>query len=207
MVSRLVTILVLIAGLTLASAASADVALDPVPSLAGFELLASVGYGGVTEDYRLKTEPYGAMFSLDLGYRWKTGLRLDAHATYGLGQSIAQTYERVVGREVELTSKAQSFTAALSVGYDLWIRFLLLRYSVKLGVTWMGWDLGDLHYSSLGGYSPMKGSALGFAWAPGLALLWPVQRFEYGIGFDYLLQTATHIPSAIMGQAIVGMKL
>lgn len=173
----------------------------------GFEWLVSLGYGDTMELDRVDVEPYGLMPAVDVGYTWKRGLRLGGHVSYGFGRDIAQTYDPALGPDIELTSKTRSVSGTVSVGYDLGLRFLVLRYSMNLGVTWMSWDLGDHLRDSIGGYSPLKSSGYGFVWAPGLALLWPIERFEVGVGFDYLLQSHERIPDAIVWQLLLGMKL
>jgi hypothetical protein len=177
-------------------------------SLARYELLANVAYGAATTEFNdLKLEPYGALFGLDFGYIWPRGLRVGAHVHYGLGRSVSQHYERLVGQAVDFTSQGQSLSGSASVGYDLWLHFLILRYSLDLGITWLRWDFGDLRYSSLGGYSPMQGKQVGFQLAPRVALLWPVGRFECGLGMHYLVQFADEIPSGLLGELLLGIQL
>jgi hypothetical protein len=216
---RLLTILVLASGLALARPASAQPAPVPAspggapaeasvsspPSLAGFEALASVGYGTVTELEQLELQPYGPAFGLDVGYTWNTGVRLGVELSYGLGRETSQTDERLL-REVELTSDGESFTGVLSISYDLWLRFLILRYSLGLGATWVSWKLTNVQ-GSFAGYVAPEGSKVSFVFAPGLTLLWPYGPFECGLGFDYFFQAEPLAPSGIVGQLLVGMKL
>jgi opacity protein-like surface antigen len=214
---RLLTILALTSGLALASEALAQTApvpespasspaVDPKPTgLAGFELLASVGYGTVTEIKGLKTNPYGPAFGFDAGYTFDMGFRLGLEFSYGLGRAVPQTYEYRNG-EIDLTAESNTATVFLSIGYDLWLQFLILRYSVGLGATWMSWELGELE-GVVGGYAAPSGSAVGFVFVPGLAVLWPFRMFEVGLGFDYQFQARTENPSGIVGQLLVGIKL
>jgi opacity protein-like surface antigen len=215
---RLLTILVLASGLGLAPAASAQTAPGPAapgsapppasatpPSLAGFEALASVGYGTVTELEQLELQPYGPAFGLDVGYTWEIGVRVGVELSYGLGRETSQTYERR-RREAELTSDGESFTGVVSIGYDLWLRFLILRYSLGLGATWVSWKLTNVQ-GSFAGYAAPEGSKASFVFAPGLTLLWPYEHFECGLGFDYFFQAEAQAPSGIVGQLLVGMKL
>lgn len=173
--------------------------------LAGFELLATIGYGSVTEVQDIDVRPYALTIGADLGFTWDMGLRLGVGLSYGLGHDIPQTYE-VRGRGVDLTAESQSFTGVVSIGYDLWLRFLILRYSLGLGVTWMRWDLGEVE-GPVDGYSAPVGSTVSFVFAPGLKVLWPFKPLEFGLGFDYLMQADADVPSGIVVQALVGIKL
>jgi opacity protein-like surface antigen len=182
-----------------------DPKATPPTGLAGFEVLASVGYGTITEFKTLEANPYGGAFGLHVGYTWNMGFHLGAEVSYGLGHSIPQTFEYRRG-QVDLTSVSESFTSLLSISYDLWLHMLILRYSIGLGVTWMHWDLGELE-GVYGGYAAPSGSSASFVFAPGLALLWPFHLFEFGLGFDYLFQAEYENPSGIVGQLLVGIKL
>lgn len=188
-----------------AGSSSGDLAAAPATGLAGFELLGSVGYGAITEVKALEINPYGTALGADLGYTWDLGVRVGVKLTYGLGRAVPQTYE-VRGREIELTSDSESLNAVASISYDLRLHWLILRYSLGLGVTWVSWDLGDLE-GTFDGYTAPSGSSVGFLFAPGLALLWPFGHFECGLAFDYLFQAEFHNPSGIVGQLLVGMKL
>ena len=192
-----------------AAASSSDANASAVPStrLAGFEALASVGYGAITEVKALEINPYGATLGVDLGYTWDVGVRAGAKLIYGLGRAVPQTYELRRG-EIELTAESDSLNVVASISYDLRLHWLILRYSLGLGVTWVSWDLGELEgYTAIEGYTAPSGSSVGFLFAPGLAVLWPYGIFEWGLGFDYLFQAEFHNPSGIVGQLLVGMKL
>jgi hypothetical protein len=188
-------------------AAFAQPSGEPEP-VGRYELLANVAYGTATTSlYDLEVEPYGALFGLEAGFTWPWRLRLGAYFDYGLGRSVQQRYDRLAGRDISLTSEAQSASASASLGYDVSLHFLILRYSIDLGITWMRWDFGGLREASLGGYSPMQGTVVGFHVAPRVALLWPVGRFAYGLGMRYSIQFADQIPSGIQGELLVGMAL
>jgi opacity protein-like surface antigen len=216
---RLLTILVLASGLAFARGASAQTAPGTapaggaapapsaaLPSLAGFEALASVGYGTVTELEQLQLQPYGPAFGVDIGYTWEIGVRLGVELSYGLGREKSQIDERRGGREVELTSEGESVSSVVSIGYDIWLHFLILRYSLGLGVTWVSWKLQNVQ-GSFAGYVAPEGSTFSFVFAPGLTLLWPYKSFECGVGFDYFFQAEPKAPSGIVGQLLVGVKL
>jgi hypothetical protein len=182
-----------------------DVSTASRTGLAGFELLATIGYGAATEVQDFELRPYALTIGADLGFTWDMGLRLGAGLSYGFGRSTSETYE-VRGRELELTPDSQSFSGVVSIGYDLWLHFLILRYSLGLGATWMRWEFGDVE-GTVDGYAAPDGSAVSFVFAPGLKLLWPFQALECGVGFDYWMQADADIPSGIVVQALVGTKL
>jgi hypothetical protein len=173
-----------------------------------FELLANLGYGNATTDFTdVKLNPYGALFGVDAGYTWRFGLRLGLHVDYGLGRSESQRYDRALLRDISFTSEGQSASSSLSLGYDMWLYFLILRYSLDLGISWMRWDFGDLPYASLGGYASLRDTVVGFHLAPRLALLWPIGRVECGLGMRYLVQVADEIPSGLVGELLLGVAL
>lgn len=185
--------------------ATAAPAAPAAPSLAGFEVLASAGYGPVTEVQALKIQPYGTTFGLHVGYTWNFGLRVGAAVSFGLGAKKSQNYENR-GRERELTIDSHSVSSFVSVGYDLWLHFLILRYSLGLGVTYMGWELGNT-LEPVEGYTAPTGSATSFVIAPSLAVLMPLRPFEIGVGFDYFFQADVQTPSGLVVQLLAGVKL
>jgi hypothetical protein len=212
-------------GLLIASAASAETAAlapgpsvateappppTPTKSLARFELLARVGYGASTgKVYGIELEPYGATFGVESGYTFANGLRLAAYLDFGLGRSVSQPYQTNGGTSFELTTKSSSVNAGASFGYDLWLHFLVLRYSLNLGFTSLSWDLGNTPGGALLEYAGQatQGSKLGFHVAPGLAVLWSIGPFECGLGFDYFAQIDDHIPSGFLGKLLLGVML
>jgi opacity protein-like surface antigen len=192
------------------SAAKSAPASEPEPSssLAGFDILASVGYGHTTTTPSgLKFEPYGAVLGLDLGYTFGMGLRIGARTSYGLGRKIAQSYDRLVGPNIDLTSAGSSLTTSATIGYDLKLSVLVLRHSFGVGFTWLHWDLGDIPYDSFAGYSPMKGSGFGGLIDPGIALLWQVSHFECGVSVHYFVPFTDLAPDAVVAELLVGTHL
>jgi len=175
------------------------------PDRSGIELLASVGWGASTTDVlRLELSPYGTSFGLDVGYRWSSGFRLGGYFAYSLGRSVSQRYDPVVGREYELASDTSSLHTGLSLGYDVPLYALVLRYSLGLGVTLMHWEFAPetpdvARYTE----SPREG----FHVAPGAVLLWPNDWIEGGVGFRYLVQADGAIPSGFLGELLVGIEL
>jgi hypothetical protein len=179
----------------------------PGPSLERFEILVSAGYGASTKDVRrLEIAPYGPLVGLDVGYTFRPGLRFGAVAGYGFGHSVSQRYDPVVGDDFDVNAESSSFSAGLSVGWDVPLHELYLRYGLSLGGTWMSWSFDGAEPGFIDLYAAESPSA-GFFAAPGLKLLVPLQRFECGIGFDYVIQTNEAIPSGFLGQLYVGVKL
>jgi hypothetical protein len=178
------------------------------PATAGLDLMASFGYGNATTKERdLELDPYGATFGFDVGYTFRFGLRLGARAGYGVGRSVSQSYDPTLGRTRSLTTESESVSSGVSLGYDLPLYFLVLRYSLDMGGTWLNYDLGAPRFSALAGYSPTKGTLGGFYLAPRLVLLWPITRFQCGIGLQYLLHADERIPSGMLGELLVGVRL
>jgi hypothetical protein len=217
---RLPAQIVLALGLLVASVASAETtsptpgpsAAAPTPAerLAGFGLLAGVGYGAHTNKvFGLALEPYAATFNVDLGYTFVNGLRLALYFDYSLGGSVQQEQQPLVGNPFQLTTQAFGLNTGASVGYDLWLHPLILRYTLSLGLSWLNWDLGELPLGAAIRYAGQatKGSKFGMHIAPGLAVLWPFGRFECGLGFDYFVQFENEIPSGFLGKLQFGVKL
>lgn len=176
--------------------------------LQGFQLLAHVGYGRRTAPvFDIELEPYGATFGAEAGYTFGKGLRLAAYLDYGLGRSVSQTYEPLIRDEFELTTKASSLNTGLALGHDLWLHFLILRYSLSFGITWLSWDLGRVPRGSILDLATPTGSTVGFHLSPGLALLWPFELLECGIGLDYFVQTDDSIPSGYLAKLLMGVRL
>lgn len=174
----------------------------------GFTLEVSLGYGGSTERVlQVELEPYGAQLRLELGYRFRQRARIGAYVEYGFGRSISQRYAPVLRDPFEFTAEASSVSAGGTIGYDVRLYFLLLRYSLGMGFTRLGWDFRDVPPGGILGFSTNKGSQFSFHIAPSLALLWPVGRFEVGLGFDYLVQTANQVPAGVVGKLMVGVTL
>lgn len=182
--------------------------LEQAPtSLAGFELLARVGYGASTAQVRdLELEPYGACLGLDFGYRWHSGFRLGAAVDYGFGHAIPQHRDGRDGREYDLIADTSSLTGALSVGYDVPVSFLTLRYSLDLGAMAMKWDIGNAPVEAFFEEADWHSPTWSFFLAPGASLLWPRGSFEMGVGFEYLVPTHGAIPTGFVGRLIGGVK-
>jgi hypothetical protein len=182
----------------------------PAKSLARFELLARVGYGASTgKVYGVELEPYAATFGVESGYVFANGLRFAAYLDFGLGRSVSQPYEARGGTSFELNAKSSSLNAGASFGYDLWLYFLVLRYTLNVGFTSLSWDFSDIPGGAILEYSgtATSGSKLGFNVAPGLSVLWSIGPFECGLGFDYFAQVEDHIPSGFLGKLLLGVML
>lgn len=174
---------------------------------AGFEVLAVVGYGAATSKLRdLELDPYQLALGLDVGYSFRSGFRLGASFGYGFGRSIDQRRETLGGTEADLTADASNMTGALSLGYDVPISVLRLRYSLGLGVMAMDWSLDGVPKRSLLNVEDWNDPAWGFFVAPGAALFWQRGMFELGLGFDYVVQVSDAIPAGMTGKLLSGVK-
>jgi len=175
------------------------------PARSGFEVLASVGWGTSTGDVRkLTLSPYGTTTGLDVGYSWQSGFRLGGYFAYSLGRAESQFYYPLVGRGFDLTADTSSINAGVSIGYDVPLHGFVLRYALGMGATVMYWDFGSAEPRLLRYYdSP----SMGFSIVPGATLLWPHDWFQGGVGFRYLVQTSTAIPSGFLGELVLGVRL
>ncbi|HEY3496603.1 MAG TPA: hypothetical protein VGK73_18015 [Polyangiaceae bacterium] len=208
-----------LAALTAGSArAAASEAPDPIAALdpeagagplRGFDLLASGAYGASTGNVgNLRVEPYSGTFGLELGYTFRSGFRVGAYFAYGLGRSVEQHRDaRLWGDDFDFSVDASSVNAGVTLGYDLPLHFLVLRYSLLFGTTRMSWDLHGLPPDSLVADADASSPASGFLLAPGLTLFLPQGKFRCGVGFDYLVQANDAIPPGFLGKLLVGVKL
>lgn len=177
------------------------------PRLAGFELLASAGYGASTGDVNdVAIAPYAASFGLEAGYTFPVGFRLGGYFGYGLGRSV-QAHREGIGADFDFVIDASSLNFGLSLGYDVPLDAFVLRHSLGLGATMMHWDVTGVPPESVFTDADAQSPTTGFALAPGLALLWPHGLFECGVGFDYLVQSNGGIPPSFLGKLLVGVKL
>lgn len=184
--------------------ADAPSALD----VSGFDILLAFSYGvPTTSVFGLEVDPYAATFGLETGYTFRRGFRLGAYFHYGLGRAHTQTYTPRRSAPFDINTDASNLVTGLSLGYDLPLHFLVLRYTLNLGLSWMSWDFDSLRENSAGEYTSDTGSPLGFHLAPGLSLLWPIRLFEWGIGFDYVIQVEDRIPPGILTKLLIGVKL
>jgi hypothetical protein len=184
-------------------------AVLPAPQrLEGFELLASVGYGvATTKILDLELQPNGTSFGLDVGYTFRPGFRVGGVVGYGLGRTIKQHHEAAVGDDFDFAADSSTLNIASSLGWDVPLFFLVLRYTVNLGVTVMWWDFGGvppkLIFRNIAATSPTVGVFV----APGLTLLWRHDLLQCGLGFDYIVQSNGAIPPSFLGELLVGVKL
>jgi hypothetical protein len=175
--------------------------------IGGWHFLATAGFGDSTNRLRhLELAPYGPSFGLDAAYTFRFGLRLGAYFGYSLGRSITQERDPRIGRPFEFTADASSLNTGLLVGYDVPLHFLVLRYSLGLGLTSMHWDVASADARAVG-YGDASNPNNSLHFSPGLALLWPHGLFECGVGFDYLIQSSGTVPSGFLGKLLVGVKL
>lgn len=175
-------------------------------SRAGVEMLTTVGYGASTSNVRnLELAPYSLRLGLDVGYGWRSGFRVGAELAYGFGHSITQHRTSLTGTEYDLTADASSLSAAITVAYDVPLEFLILRYSLGVGMVAMHWDLSGAPASAF--YDgEWESPTWGLFLAPGASLLWRRELLEVGVGFDYLVQTKDGIPTGLVGELLTGVK-
>lgn len=163
---------------------------EDAPRTAGFEILGSVGYGFAFGEVKLnyaqpvEVNPYALLVGADVGYTWRSGLRLGATASYGFGETIEQT-RRLPGSdtEYEITTDASGITAGASVGYDLLLSSFRLRGSVEGGLI-LWYDNGDSLPSAYV--------------APALGVIWQHQAFQLGLGAKYLFAPPNSLQFALM---------
>jgi hypothetical protein len=202
-----VALTTLVAGTRPVRATEPPPAAEPAPALGGLHLLLSGGYGVSTNDVRkLKLSPYGPSLGLNAGFTFRFGLHLGAYFDYSLGRDEKQTYDPVLGKPIEFTADTSSINGGLTLGYDVPLHGLLLRYSLALGVTSMKWDFGPVDASDLR-YGDAKNPSVGLHFAPGALLLVPLGSLEAGVGFDYFVQANGTIPDGFLGKAVFGVKL
>jgi hypothetical protein len=173
----------------------------------GLDVLASAGWGSSTATIgELELAPYGATFGVDAGYTWSIGFRLGAYFDAGLGREVVQGRDPRVGSDFDFTADTSSNHGGLSVGWDLRAYSLLLRYTLRFGVTAMRWNFEGTRPISASFDDPSSPS-VGPHFAPGVALIWPYRWFEGGVGFDYLVQADDGaIPSGCVGKLLVGVR-
>jgi hypothetical protein len=190
-----------------APASVAETAPVPQYSLEGFDVLASAGWGAATSSIGdLELSPYGATFGVDLGYTWSIGFRLGAYFDGALGRAVVQGRDPRIGRDFDFTADTSSYSGGFSVGWDLPLYGLLLRYKLGLGVTAMRWDFEGIRASSVS-FEDTSSPSVGPHLAAGVALLWPHRWFEGGVGFDYLAQAEDGaIPSGFVGKLLIGVR-
>lgn len=189
------------------AARAADAAPRRRASLRGFDVLATAGWGAHTgKIVHLELAPYGASFGIDLGYTWSSGFRLGGYFFRSLGRSVHQPGETPSGRAYEFTADTSSLNGGLSLGWDVPLDQLVLRYQLGMGVTAMAWDLRGTSPRTEN-FGDDSSPSLGVHLAPGVSLLWPYGLFEGGLGFEYLAQIKDTIPSGFIGTLLVGVKL
>jgi len=187
-------------------ARSAEVGPAPRSSVQGFDVLASAGWGATTATIGdLELAPYGGNFGVDAGYTWAIGFRLGAHFDGSLGHEVLNRRDPRIGRDFDFTADASSLNGGFSVGWDLRLYSVLLRYTLRLGVTAMRWDFAGTRQDPAQ-FETVSSPSIAPHLAPGIALLWPYRWFEGGVGFDYLAQAEGVIPSGFVGKLLVGVR-
>jgi hypothetical protein len=187
---------------------SSEARPSPGLSLRGFDLLATVGWGAATANvFELKLEPYGASFGLDLGYTWPIGFRLGGYFDQSLGHALPQHIEPRIGPESDFIADTSSTSGGLSVGWAVPVYALVLRYTLSVGVTAMRWEFPTLPTTRAVTVGDGNSPAIGVHFAPGVVLLWPYRWFETGIGYEYLAQSKSSIPSGFVAKLLIGVRL
>ncbi len=190
------------------TSAPSAAAVPVPPSRSGFDVLASFGYGASTSKIlNVDFQPYSGSFGVHFGYTFRSGFRIGGALGYGLGRAVKQRYEPVLGRDFDLTADSSMLNLASSLGYDVPLSFLVLRYTINLGVSVMSWDLGDVPPHSIFGNLVGTSPTVGVFVAPGITLLWRRNRFECGLGASYLVQSNDAIPPGFLGELLLGVKL
>ena len=185
-----------------------EAARKPEPSLRGFDLLATAGWGASTANtFQLKLEPYRASFGFDVGYTWPSGFRLGAYFSDTLGKALPQHREPRLGSEDDFVADTSSVNGGLSVGWAVPVYSLVLRYTLSVGVTAMRWEIQNQVAARSVNIGNGTSPTIGVHFAPGVALLWPYHWFEAGIGFEYLAQVKDTIPTGFVGKVLVGVRL
>lgn len=185
----------------------AEPVAETKPKVAGFGVLLAGGYGASTTSVRgMSLAPYGATFGLDAGFTFRFGLRLGAYGNYSLGSTTNEHREPIVRQGFDFKADTSNLTAGLSVGWDVPMSCLVLRYSLGLGFTSMKWDFGGVDATDVR-YGDAKNPSTGFQFAPGATVLWPHGKFQGGVGFDYVVQANGTIPSGFIGKLVAGVKL
>ena len=185
-----------------------EAALARGSSLRGLDLLATVGWGATTANTRqLKLEPYGASFGFNVGYTWASGFRLGAYFDDSLGHAAPQHRDPRVGPEDDFIADTSSINAGLSMGWSVPAYALVLRYTLSIGVTAMRWEIPPSTAARSVSVGNGTSPTIGAHFAPGVALLWPIRWFETGIGYEYLAQAKSTIPSGFVVKLLIGVRL
>ena len=153
-------------------------------------------------------EPYASNFGLMAGYTFENGVHLGAYGHYALGRSVTQEYDPRFGENYDYKADSTSLNAGACVAYDLPLYMFVLRYTLNLGVTRFTWDFDeeqDRIPAGFGGAS--EGTQLGFHLGPALALLWSWRILQLGLVYEYLVQFQDRIPSGLVGNLLIGVKL
>ena len=176
-------------------------------SLAGFSLLATGGFGTSTTSVRqLELAPYGGNVGIDVGYTFRVGFRVSGYFQYSLGRTEKQNYDPLIGRPFEFTADTSSMSGGMSLGWDVPLSALVLRYGLGFGLTSMKWDFGSTPPVNVR-FGGAKNPTVGFHFAPSVALVYEHGFFEGGVGFDYFAQANAVIPSGFVGNLFCGVKL
>ena len=180
---------------------------EATTSVAGFGILASIGYGASTASVGdLDLKPYGTSVGLDVGYTFSFGLRLGAYGTYGLGNDVTETVDGGLRGPRDVIIDTSSVNTGASFGYDVPLDILVLRYTLNTGVTFMMFHFDGASADAMD-FEETNSPATGFHFAPGATLLIKRGRMECGLGFDYFVQANAAIPNGFLGKLMLGVAL
>jgi hypothetical protein len=186
---------------------AAKPASEATTSVAGFGILASMGYGASTASVGdLDLKPYGTSIELDVGYTFSFGLRLGAYGTYGLGNEITETVDGGLRGPRDVIIDTSSVNTGASFGYDVPLDILVLRYTLNTGVTFMMFHFDGASADAMD-FEEANSPAIGFHFVPGATLLVRRGRMECGVGFDYFVQANAVIPNGLLGKVMLGVAL
>ena len=175
----------------------------------GFSLLAAMGSGTNTDKvHRVHMEPYAMNVGIVTGYTFRNGVYLGAYGHYALGRSVTQQYDPRFGESYDYTADSTSLNAGAAVAYDLPLYMFVLRYTLNLGVTRFTWDFDEAQDRIPAGFGgKSEGTQLGFHLGPALGLLWTWRILQCGLVYEYLVQFQDRIPSGLVGNLLIGVKL
>jgi hypothetical protein len=175
----------------------------------GFSLLAALGSGTNTDKvHRVHLEPYAASFGLIGGYTFPNGVHLGAYTHYALGRGVSQEYVPRFGKSWTYNADSTSLNAGGAVAYDQPLYMFVLRYTLNLGFTRFTWDFDEEQGRVPPGFGGRpQGTQYGFHLGPALALLWTWRILQVGVVYEYLIQMHDRIPSGLIGNVVVGVKL
>lgn len=166
------------------------------------------GYYAPTGDvYGLKVDPFGPTVGLTASWTMENGVWFGVQGQYFPGSTVSQSYlVPFTATEVDVDADTQLTSFGTTVGYDLPLGPIVIRTALEVGLSLVAWDLGDVPYTALAGYSPTKGSGVTPYLAPGMGIVIPFGGFFLAPEFRYRLEPGGHAPSSIGAQLHTGWR-